>query len=236
MFTESWRVCARASGSVDAMMPGQPSGDPARVNPYAPPASSLAAAPPASTSVDGLDYAGFAVRAGAQIIDWIVGMILGAVAGMVCGVAIGVLAAMGSFGPDWARKLGAMTPLSFVLGIVGATLYHAVCEGLGGATVGKLITGLRVRAEDGSPARIGAGLLRSIAFLLDGFFFGMVAYGSMSKSRMQQRLGDKWAHTVVVRAASLPPTALRPKLALGIVLGCVAQMAITALDTFLKVL
>ncbi|HEX8793714.1 MAG TPA: hypothetical protein VF765_22380 [Polyangiaceae bacterium] len=75
------------------MMPGQPGGGPAPVNPYAPPTSSLAAAPPASTSVDGLDYAGFGVRAGAQILDWIVGL----VAGMVSGVAIGVLAAMGSF-------------------------------------------------------------------------------------------------------------------------------------------
>jgi uncharacterized RDD family membrane protein YckC len=218
------------------MMPGQPGGDPVRANPYAPPTSSLAAAPPASTSVDGLEYAGFGVRAGAQVIDWIVGMVLGLVAGMVGGVAIGVLAAMGSFGPDWARKLGAMTPLSFLLGIVGATLYHALCEGLGGATVGKLITGLRVRADDGSPARIGAGLLRSVAFLVDGLFFGLIAYGSMSKSRMQQRLGDKWAHTVVVRAASLPPTAQRPSLALGLVLGCVAQMAITVLDSILKVL
>ena len=217
-------------------MPGQPGGDRVPVNPYAPPASSLAAAPPATTSIDGLGYAGFGVRAGAQVIDWIVGMVLGLVAGMVCGVVIGVLAAMGSFGPDWARKLGAMTPLSFLLGIVGGILYHALCEGLGGATVGKLITGLRVRAEDGSPARIGAGLLRSLAFLIDGLFFGLVAYGSMSKSRMQQRLGDKWAHTVVVRAASLPATAPRPSLARGIVLGCVAQMAITALDTVLKVL
>jgi hypothetical protein len=57
----------------------------------------------------------------------------------------------------------------------------------------------------------------------------------MSRSRTRQRNGDKWGRTVVVRAASLPPSAQRPNVALGILLGCVAQALVTLLDMTLKV-
>jgi uncharacterized RDD family membrane protein YckC len=179
---------------------------------------------------------GFKLRAVTQGIDWIVGMGLALAAGVAAGVVLALLQAAGVVDADWARKVGETTPLSFALGLVGSTLYHALAEGFGGATLGKAMTGLRVRSDDGSPAKLGGALLRSIAFLWDGFFFGMIAYGSMSRSRTQQRNGDKWGHTVVVRAASLPPSAQRPNVAVGVLLGCLAQVVITLLDVTLKVI
>ncbi len=219
------------------MMPDQPGNSPPAANPYAPPAAPVAPqALDAQASVAGLVYVGFAVRGMAQILDWVIGIVLAMAAGMVSGVVIGVLAAMGVFGPDWATKIGETTPASLALGLLGSILYHALGEGLGGATLGKVALGMRVRSEDGSPARFGGALLRSLAFIIDGLFFGLVAYGSMSKSRTQQRLGDKWGHTVVVRNDSLPADAARSNLALGLVLSCVVQMAVTAIDVTLKVL
>ncbi len=216
------------------MTPPQPGGGPS--NPYAPPAS-----PPAALeaqgggSVEGLEYVGFALRAATQVIDWIVGMGLALAAGVAVGVALAMLQVSGVIGAGWERKVGETTPLSFALGFVGFILYHALAEGFGGATLGKAMTGLRVRSDDGSPAKLGGAMLRSIAFLWDGFFFGMVAYGSMSRSRTQQRNGDKWGRTVVVRAASLPASAQRPNAAVGILLGCLAQVLITVLDMIIKV-
>jgi hypothetical protein len=55
----------------------------------------------------------------------------------------------------------------------------------------------------------------------------------MSKSRRVQRLGDNWAGTVVVRAASLSP-ASRGEAALGILLGCSSGLAITTASWVVK--
>lgn len=51
--------------------------------------------------------------------------------------------------------------------------------------------------------RAGGALVRSLAYYIDGFFFGVVAYSTMSKSPLKQRLGDQWGNTAVFRAASV---------------------------------
>jgi hypothetical protein len=77
------------------------------------------------------------------------------------------------------------------------------------------------------PCTLRGAILRNLGYYVDAFFFGMVAYGSMSRSPMQQRLGDKWGRTVVVKVASLahPPSAGR--IAIGIVAGSAASAVIT---------
>jgi len=85
------------------------------------------------------------------------------------------------------------------------TAYHLTSEWIGGATVGKLALGLRVRnAQLGRCTFVGA-LVRTLAYYLDALFFGLVAYLVMQESEMKQRLGDKWGNTVVVEASSLAP-------------------------------
>jgi hypothetical protein len=60
--------------------------------------------------------------------------------------------------------------------------------------------------------------IRSLAFYVDGFFFGLIGKQSMDRSRRQQRYGDHWAHTIVIKTRSLPPDA-RSSPALGIIAG-----------------
>jgi uncharacterized RDD family membrane protein YckC len=47
-----------------------------------------------------------------------------------------------------------------------ATLYFCICEGLWGAGLGKLLKGLRVVRDDGSPPGLGRGLVRSLLPIL----------------------------------------------------------------------
>jgi uncharacterized RDD family membrane protein YckC len=167
----------------------------------------------------GVVYGTFGIRFGARVVDTLVGMVVGFASGLVAGVAMVVLRSPGEVA---AHKPG----ISFIglgLSIFGSLAYHALSEGIGGATIGKLACGLRVRSADLSPPTLGAGILRTLAYWIDAFFFGLVAYSVMSKSMTQQRLGDKWGKTVVVRASSLPPGALAQPSPVG---GLMAGLAV----------
>jgi len=80
--------------------------------------------------------------------------------------------------------------------------------------------------------------VRSVAFYLDSLFFGLIAASSMQSSELKQRLGDKWAHTIVVGQAQ-PVQNTQPSgwrfvfVFLGAV---VADGLIFALSLFLKLL
>src|SRR5205823_5416376 len=73
--------------------------------------------------------------------------------------------------------------------------------------LGKLICQLRVIHEDAHSINIWSAVKRSLAFLWDGLFFGLVGYNSMKQSDLNQRYGDRWAHTVVVKSADAPTIA-----------------------------
>ena len=86
--------------------------------------------------------------------------------------------------------------------------YYAVLEGLFGATVGKRIAGVRV--TDLSGRRIGwqAAILRNVGRLLDALPFLYLLGGILTlNSKQHQRLGDRFAGTLVVPAAAVvgPP-------------------------------
>jgi len=101
-------------------------------------------------------------------------------------------------------KLGENTFFGVVLGVLGSVLYHTCMEGIHGSSIGKRLFGLTVLSEEGGPCSLRQGWKRSLAFLLDSFFFGMVGYAAASNSPRKQRVGDDWADTVVVRTRSLP--------------------------------
>ncbi len=143
--------------------------------------------------------AGFGLRAGAQIVDLIIHNVIGVAASFTAGIFIALYAmATGTSSSTLIAKLDATTPSGIILALLGYAVYHAICEGMHGATLGKLIFRIHVLREDGNPAGIGAALIRSIAFNIDALFFGLIAAASMRSSELQQRLGDKWAKTVVV--------------------------------------
>jgi uncharacterized RDD family membrane protein YckC len=77
--------------------------------------------------------------------------------------------------------------------------YYIACEGLTGMTVGKGMVGIRVVGEDGDHATFGAAVLRNLVRLVDALLFYLVAFAFAVQSPQRQRLGDRVAHTVVVR-------------------------------------
>jgi uncharacterized RDD family membrane protein YckC len=186
----------------------------------------------------------FGIRAAARILDLIFTV------GLSFGVALGVnivlagMARAGSIAPTWQAKVSALTLGSFGWSLVGNTLYYTLSEAVGGATVGKWICGLRVYSADFSPdgtflvalrrCTLGGALVRSLVFFLDSLFFCALAYFSMEGSRWRQRFGDKWGHTVVVKARStdLPAKSAIP----GVLVGILATSAVTAMSLLLKLL
>jgi uncharacterized RDD family membrane protein YckC len=87
----------------------------------------------------------------------------------------------------------------FFLWMLLALGYYVVLEGAWGATIGKRAVGIRVVSEDGEPIGLGASFVRNILRLVDGLFFYIVGALVAASSPRGQRLGDRAAHTVVVR-------------------------------------
>jgi uncharacterized RDD family membrane protein YckC len=166
-------------------------------------------APPADTDNPPLIGVTFWPRVGARLIDMLVHYAFAAVTGFIFGVLIVIAASVRQvpFQPllEKATRGGAA---AFIASLLGGVLVHAVFEGLHGSTIGKRLLGMTVIGEDRTFCRYPQALTRSFAFLIDGLVFGAVAWSNMNDSPQQQRLGDKWAHTVVVRRADLPPELL----------------------------
>ena len=148
--------------------------------------------------------AGFWIRAGARMIDTMYGLALGFFVGVLAGICLVILDRAGWIAPGWQGRIKGLNFPGFGLSLLGGILYHSLTEGLYGASLGKLVCGLRVVTEAGQPITVGKALLRSLAYLFDALFFGLVAYSSMKDSDLNQRYGDKWAHTVVIRSQDLP--------------------------------
>lgn len=77
--------------------------------------------------------------------------------------------------------------------------YYVVCEAAGGATLGKRMVGIRVVGEDGERVTFGPAFVRNVLRLVDALFFYLVGFLFALTSARGQRLGDRAAHTIVVR-------------------------------------
>ena len=86
-------------------------------------------------------------------------------------------------------------------GVTGllASAYFIVLEATQGATLGKMALGLRVVKTDGSPITWTDSLIRNILRIIDGLFVYLVGAIFVWTSPLKQRLGDRAAHTVVVK-------------------------------------
>lgn len=182
--------------------------------------------------------AGFGIRFLARLIDLVYGAIIGAVVGFMAGILFAVLAHFGKLSPEWLQLLQRTTIGDFGFGILGAFLYHAVSEGLGTVSIGKLICGLSVVQTDGRPATMKGALIRSISYYWDGLFCGLVGYHSMEKGPLKQRYGDVWGATVVVKKDVFRPTPIRGpgRIFVGIFLGSILSASTVFAGLFLKVL
>ena len=82
-------------------------------------------------------------------------------------------------------------------------LYPWLMEARWGATVGKLVVGLRVVHLDGTLVRPLPALVRSLLRLVDGMFAGVVGALIIQLSPTRQRLGDRAARTLVVHKSAV---------------------------------
>jgi len=84
---------------------------------------------------------------------------------------------------------------TFVFDLAFVFLYFGIVGGLTGATIGKLLVGIRVVKEDGSIVGIPGSLLRWLCFFIDIFLVGIILVFTTTGHR---RLGDMAAHSYVV--------------------------------------
>jgi uncharacterized RDD family membrane protein YckC len=107
--------------------------------------------------------------------------------------------------------VGPQSGLDDVVGLLALAMffcYFGLSEHYYGSTLGKRVTGLRVVTESGLPVSIGQALGRNLALVIDLLLWTLPALISMSSSPLHQRLGDRWAHTVVIHTPK--PRAVAP--------------------------
>jgi uncharacterized RDD family membrane protein YckC len=181
--------------------------------------------------------AGFWIRSLARLIDIIfVGFLLGLVAGVLGGIILAILEATGIVAPGWQYRGQGFSATGFGLSLLGGILYHSASEGIHGASVGKLVCRLRVVSADGRPCDMKQALIRSLAYLWDAIFFGLVAYNCMQRSALKQRYGDVWAKTVVISSSYVPEESQRSigRFFLGNCLGAACWIFLLVLGLILE--
>ena len=166
---------------------------------------------PPDVSFDGapgpvMEGATFGIRALARVIDTIMGLVVGLATGILAGLLIAIGSIVRGVPPDEAlAALSETGPLGVIASIVGSIAMHTTSEGLHGSTIGKRLCGLIVVSEGGAPTTVAGALKRSVAYLWDALFFGLIAKAKMDQSPLRQRHGDVWGGTQVVRLSALPP-------------------------------
>jgi uncharacterized RDD family membrane protein YckC len=149
--------------------------------------------------------AGFWVRAAARVIDWVVVMAGFLIAFLNMCASTGFLSAFEHTTRQrtWIDFIDKESWVSWTTTLAAFVVYHAVAEGALGTTIGKRVMGLRVvTLELGRPS-FRQAFQRSAGFLVDSFFFFLVAARAMNESPIRQRVGDEWADTRVVYQRTL---------------------------------
>lgn len=153
-------------------------------------------------------YAGFWIRVGAYLIDYVILMVAGLIALFLLGLALGVFAGDSPVGTGVGL---------FLAWLLFPWLYAALFEcGPRQATPGKQAVNLKVTDLDGNRITFGRATGRYFAEWITGVTIG-IGYAMTAFTARRQSLHDMIAGTVVVRAhlepaviASAPPAGRRP--------------------------
>jgi uncharacterized RDD family membrane protein YckC len=136
-----------------------------------------------------LSYQGIGPRLVAQIVDSVVLIVLFFLVGF---------AISGSLTFQYQGEAAIPVLIAYLLVWI---LYFAILEGTMGATLGKKVVKIKVVKEDGSACGIGPAFVRTLLRIIDGLpFLYIIGMVLISRSDKKQRLGDRVAKTVVVKA------------------------------------
>lgn len=140
------------------------------------------------------DYKGIGIRAVAQIIDWIIGFVIFFVVGSLVSIPFQ------GFTPTGFQLTG--LPALIAIGSSASIIfvYFFVMEAKYGQTVGKKATGIKVVKEDGTDCDVDSSFSRNILRIVDGIAVYLVGAILIAQSDKNQRLGDRYANTVVIES------------------------------------
>ncbi|MGZ4864359.1 MAG: RDD family protein [Halobacteriota archaeon] len=170
------------------------------------PETAAASTGPASTfqapSPAALQYQGVAIRFVAILIDVIILAIITGIITIPFNSPSSISVTNTTGVPTFSV---APNPLAWVGGVISALiylLYFVVLQGAYGQTVGKMAVKIKVVREDGSKISYVDALVRTILALIDLIpYFIPYLLGAILiwTSDTKQRLGDRVAHTVVIK-------------------------------------
>lgn len=145
-------------------------------------------------------YQGVGIRFVALLID---GIIINIVLGVIYFI---MLALWGTTTTDTTEGFsfsfsltGGPAALYFLIAAVIGFGYFIWLEGSRGQTVGKMAMGIVVVREDSAAIEYGAAFIRNILRIIDGLLVYLVGAIFVWTSDRRQRLGDRAAHTVVIK-------------------------------------
>jgi uncharacterized RDD family membrane protein YckC len=142
-------------------------------------------------------YAGQGIRALALVIDGLSSLV----------VAIPLAASQGGLQASNGSFRAELTGVPFLVAVLAWLAYMTLTEATVGASLGKLLVGIRVRRADGGRLTVAGAVVRNLLRLIDAlpYFIPYLVGGvAVARSSQRQRLGDRAAGTVVVRAHSMP--------------------------------
>ncbi len=149
--------------------------------------------------------AGVDKRIGARIVDSLLTTAFG-FAGGFAGAYVGIF-----YLSDEPQE-GHMPVHPYAHGLFAPVVYwtlvlaaQAIAEVIGGATAGKLLFGLRVRARSGGSLAFWQAIARAGTLVIELPLFGMIGLAFMLRSKLVQRLGDRLAGTLVIQIPRSSP-------------------------------
>lgn len=141
-------------------------------------------------------YQGVAIRFVALIIDYVIVCVIAAILALPFIRVAGVTGIRGNASALFGGSIAAASLMALVVWF----LYFTLLEGRYGQTIGKMALNIKVvRAADGAPIDYGEAAVRTILRIIDGLFDYLIGAIFIWTSDEKQRLGDRVAHTVVIR-------------------------------------
>jgi uncharacterized RDD family membrane protein YckC len=154
-----------------------------------------------------VSYQGVAIRFVAVLIDWIIISVITSIINLpvtVGGAMNYVINVNNATGQVTISRGPSAAVLGWVVLIALAVpfLYYTLLQGRYGQSVGMMAVKIKVVNEDGSPIDYGAAAVRTVLMVIDAIpYFIPYLLGAILiwSSDQKQRLGDRIAHTIVIK-------------------------------------